>query len=205
VPRLALEHRSNNLSKWEYPNAVYQRVLTRYLDRLYHLFASTGARRVLDAGCGEGVVYRAMRDRGFRGEWTGVDVSEGAVAYARTRSPEAQWLTAPLDRLPFAPASFDTVLCSQVLEHVPNPHAALNGIADVSSRQLVVSVPWEPAFRTLTALSIAVGVGQDPGHVNFWNGARFRRVLGTVGRVVAWERSAVYQLAIVDTSRNASA
>jgi hypothetical protein len=66
-------------------------------------------------------------------------------------------------------------------------------------------VPWEPAFRTLTALSITIGVGRDPGHVNFWNGGAFRRFLAPVGRVTHWERTAVYQLAVVDTSSEASA
>lgn len=201
----ARTHQSDNLAKWEYPNAFYQRALTRYLDRLHALLASTGARRVLDAGCGEGVVYRAMRARGFRGDWIGIDASAGAVDDARARSPEVTWICGTLDRLPFAPASFDTVLCAQVLEHIPNPHAALNGIAAAAGRQLVVSVPWEPAFRTLTALSIGLGVGRDPGHVNHWTGPRFRTFLSTVGRVATWERTAVYQLAVVDTSRKASA
>jgi SAM-dependent methyltransferase len=203
-PSTAVAHQSNNLSKWEYPNALYQRVLALYLDRVHGLLVATGARRVLDAGCGEGVVYRAMRERGFRGEWTGADVSEGAIAYARSRSPDVPWHIAALDRLPFEPGGFDVVLCSQVLEHVPNPSAARNGIARVA-RQLIVSVPWEPAFRTLTALSIFAGVGRDPGHVNFWSSRGFRAFLAESGRVRHWERCSVYQLAIVDTSARFSA
>jgi len=201
----AAAHQSDNLAKWEYPNGLYQRVLARYVDRLYALLVSTGARRVLDAGCGEGVVYRSMRARGFDGEWTGVDVSEGAVAYARSRSPEVPWHVSALHRLPFEAASFDAVICSQVLEHIPGPAASRDGIARVAKRHLIVSVPWEPTFRVLTSLSIALGVGRDPGHVNFWTGPALRTFLATSGTVSHWERSTVYQLAIVDTSRKTSA
>jgi ubiquinone/menaquinone biosynthesis C-methylase UbiE len=196
---IAAPHTSNNLRKWEYQNGLYQRVLTRYLDRMHALLVATGARRVLDAGCGEGVVYRAMRARGWSGEWTGVDLSEAAIEYARQRSPEAMWHAGRLDALPVAPRSFDLAFCSQVLEHIPEPAASRDGMAR-AARRLLVSVPWEPAFRTITALSVAVGIGQDPGHVNFWNRRSFTRFLQPAGTVAHWERSAVYQIALVDVS-----
>lgn len=105
---------------------------------------------------------------------------------------------ADLRRLRFDDASFDLVLSSQVLEHIPNPETVRDELARVSARWVLVSVPLEPVFRSICALTVAVGVGQDPGHVNFWTAAAFRRFLAPIGRLVTWERSAVYQMALVE-------
>lgn len=194
-----LRHDSNNLRKWEYGNGIYQRALSRYLDRLGALLLRTGAGTVLDAGCGEGFVQRAMHQRGYGGRWTGVDASPGAVAFAAERAPTHTWRVEDLRALPDARASYDAVLCSQVLEHIPEPARVRDELARVTNRWLLVSVPLEPIFRTACALSIALGIGQDPGHVNFWTPAGFRRFLEPVGRLVTWERTTAYQIALVET------
>lgn len=198
IPAEGIRHDSNNLRKWEYGNGIYQRALTRYLDRLGRLLMRTEARSVLDAGCGEGFVQRAMQERGYAGRWTGVDSSPGAVAFAAERAPAHLWRVADLRSLPDEGASYGAVLCSQVLEHIPEPERVRDELARVTSRWLLVSVPLEPLFRTACALSIAIGVGQDPGHVNHWTPAAFRRFLEPVGQLVTWERTTVYQLALID-------
>ncbi|MBX3133607.1 MAG: methyltransferase domain-containing protein [Gemmatimonadaceae bacterium] len=194
-----LDHESNNLRKWEYGNGIYQRVLGRYLDRVAWQVQQLAPRRVLDAGCGEGFVYRGLRQRGVSASvWLGVDISHGAVAYAAARSPEATWRAADLSALDLPDRCVDLVLCSQVLEHIPNPERVRDELTRVSSRWLLVSVPLEPIFRTLCALTIVAGIGQDPSHVNFWSPRAFRSFLKPVGRLASWTRTSVYQIALVD-------
>lgn len=193
-------HDSNNLRKWEYGNGLYQRALHRYLDSFGAQLLGTGARNVLDAGCGEGFVHRGMLSRGYRGSWTGVDVSAGAVDFARAASPEAAWRVGDLRALPDATGAFDLVLCSQVLEHVPEPERVRDELARVSAKWLLISVPLEPLFRRICALTIKLGVGEDPGHVNFWTPDAFRDFLRPVGRLRHWQRTTVYQMALVEVS-----
>jgi SAM-dependent methyltransferase len=188
---------SHNLRKWDYGSPLYQRVLGRYLDSVYRLIA--GAGDVLDAGCGEGFVYRGLKARGFEGRWRGVDVSNGAIAFARDRSPEASWAVGDLYGLAEEDGGYELVLCSQVLEHLRSPERVLAELTRVSRRWLLVSVPYEPVFRVITALSVAVTIGRDPGHVNFWTPSAFRSFLRPAGRLVLWMRSSVYQIALVDT------
>lgn len=69
--------------------------------------------RVLDAGAGRGV-YRDLLQK-HANDYVGMDL---AASVATTVLGDAR-------RLPFAAASFDTVFCSQVLEHVPEPALAL--------------------------------------------------------------------------------
>jgi SAM-dependent methyltransferase len=190
------EYHSANLSKWEYSGALYQRHLRLYLDAMFALLQETGARSVLDAGCGEGVVYRAMRKRGFDGEWTGIDVSVDAIDYAKRESPEATWLVGSILDLPFPSKSFDLVLSSQVLEHLDEPQKALQEFVRCTRQWLLISVPYEPLFRWFTWLSVRFHLGGDPGHVHHWRPREFRRLLSEVGELRTWRRTTVYQIGL---------
>jgi SAM-dependent methyltransferase len=191
---------SSNRSKWEFGNRFYQKHLELYLDRMYDHLRHTGARNVLDAGCGEGYVYRAMKQRGYAGRWTGFDFSAEAVDYARRESPEVEWRQASAYEIPFPDRAFDLVFSSEVLEHLAEPQRALAEFARVSEKWLLLSVPLEPWFRALTWLSTSLHLGGDPGHVNFWNPSAFRNFVSTEGRLAAFERTTVYQIALVDVT-----
>ena len=191
-------YRSNNQSKWEFDNGLYQKHLERYLDTMYRHLSGTGARHVLDAGCGEGIVYRSMRERGWTGKWTGFDDSADAVEFARQASPEAEWRQASADEIPYGDKSFELVFSSQVFEHLPKPEVSLAECARVAECYLLLSVPLEPVFRALTWLSVTLRIGQDPGHVNFWSPATFRKFAGQAGRLSTWDWTTVYQIALVE-------
>lgn len=196
----ALTHDSNNLRKWEYGNGLYQGVLSRYLSRMAHLVRSLRPATVLDAGCGEGYVYRGLRDRGVSADWEGVDASAGAVRFAAEKNPECRWSVGDLREMSQPSNSAELVLCSQVLEHIPQPERVRDELARVSARWLLISVPLEPVFRSICALTVATGIGQDPGHVNFWTPSAFRKFLLPVGRLAHWEWTAVYQIALVEVT-----
>ncbi len=69
--------------------------------------------RVLDAGAGEG----KYRDVFAHTAYVGVDLAIGDVAW-NYRDLD---VIGDLSHLPFAAGSFDAVVCTQVLEHVPEP------------------------------------------------------------------------------------
>lgn len=93
-------------------NAYYER------PAILSLAGDVKGRRILDAGCGSGPLFAALRDRGAL--VTGVDKSAGMLELARrrlgagARLREAD-LAAPL---PFADASFDDVVASLVLHYL---------------------------------------------------------------------------------------
>lgn len=67
--------------------------------------------RVLDVGCGTGVLAReAERTVGDAGFVVGVDVNEGMLTVARAHSPAASWRKGKAEALPFKDAHFDRVV-----------------------------------------------------------------------------------------------
>jgi hypothetical protein len=139
-----------------------------------------------------------MRERGYDGDWVGFDFSKEAIEFCKQASPEAEWHVASAYELPFKNRSFELVFSSQVLEHLKGPGKPLREFARVADKWLLLSVPYEPVFRTLTWFSIKLGLGGDPGHVNHWTPSRWRQFTQQAGRLHCWDRTTIYQIALVD-------
>ena len=83
--------------------------------------------RVLEVGCGSGRLTCMVAPRiAPGGELIAFDVSLGMMIAARRRLPtlEARLARASVSRLPFAPGTFDRVLCFCVLPHLLEPARA---------------------------------------------------------------------------------
>jgi hypothetical protein len=79
--------------------------------------------------------------------------------------------------LPFADASFDLVLCAEVLEHIPPPllQRACDELARVTRGRLLVGVPFEQDTRVGRTTCPSCSRGNPPwGHVNRFDQARLR-------------------------------
>ena len=117
----------------------------------FERFPLTPGDRVLDIGCGEGrhaITAVMMQDV----HSVGIDMSFDDIQTARSRftdfrrAGDARCLSLAVAngmQLPFEDASFDKVICSEVLEHVPDHHAMLGEIRRVMKPggSLAVSVP----------------------------------------------------------------
>lgn len=67
--------------------------------------------RVLDVACGTGILAReAERIVGTDGSVVGVDINDGMLAVARSKSSNISWENAAAESLPFEAASFDRVV-----------------------------------------------------------------------------------------------
>ncbi len=123
-PQRRTRHRSSPLD----PDWLLQRLLA---DDVTGSLAVHARGRVLDLGCG-GRPYEECAPAGVR--WFGAD------APGSTSHPDA-WSLA--HALPFAAGSFSTVLCTQVLEHLADPGAALCEVGRVlePGGKLILSAP----------------------------------------------------------------
>lgn len=165
--------RSDNEAKYRSRNPVVRRLVARFLQRVGDLVEAERPRRILEVGCGEGIVIEYLRARVPAVRFHGMELDAEALARGRARCPGASFLQADAYDLPFASGSYDLVLCLEVLEHLPEPERALREIRRVSRRGCLLSVPHEPFFRLGNALrGKHIGrLGNPSDHVQHW-GAR---------------------------------
>ncbi|MCD6281563.1 MAG: class I SAM-dependent methyltransferase [Deltaproteobacteria bacterium] len=148
--------------------------------------------RVLDAGCGAG---RHLSEA-FR--YTGVDVvgidlrREDLITAKNTlkvmkkegESGGGSWLIASGDitNLPFTDETFDCVICSEVLEHIPEDTKAIREIVRVlkTGKSLAVSVPRFFPERICWALSESYH-NEAGGHVRIYKKNELMRLLESAG------------------------
>ena len=103
--------------------------------------------RVLDIGCGPGLMTEALVERG--GEVWGLDFLESALAWARAEAEKASWgdrahyVVGDAQALPFSVATFDTVIAMGVLEYLSDAHRFVSEVRRVlqPGGLLVVAVP----------------------------------------------------------------
>jgi SAM-dependent methyltransferase len=154
---------------------VVRRLVGRFLQRVGQLVEAHQPRRVLEIGCGEGIVIEALSARLPAARFAGVEVDPQALGRARARCPRASFVQADAYQLPFPAHSYDLVLCLEVLEHLAQPERALGEIRRVSGRGCLLSVPHEPYFR-LGSLARGKNLGRlgDPSdHIQHWRPADF--------------------------------
>jgi len=89
-------------------------------------------KKVLDIGCGGGILSESMAQRGA--DVTGIDLGEKALKVADLHSLETgiairYELIAAEALAAREPASFDVVTCMEMLEHVPDPAAVVQACA----------------------------------------------------------------------------
>jgi SAM-dependent methyltransferase len=82
--------------------------------------------RVLDVGCGTGVVARtAARRVGPEGRVVGLDINPRMLAVARRVAPEIEWRHGDAGDLPFDDGAFDVVVSQFAAMFFPDPALAL--------------------------------------------------------------------------------
>jgi 2-polyprenyl-6-hydroxyphenyl methylase / 3-demethylubiquinone-9 3-methyltransferase len=95
-----------------------------------------GGARVLDVGCGGGILADAMARRGA--DVLGIDLAEKPLKVAQLHALEgepasvAYRLVAAEDLAREMPGQFDAVTCMEMLEHVPDPASVVQACAGLA-------------------------------------------------------------------------
>jgi 2-polyprenyl-6-hydroxyphenyl methylase/3-demethylubiquinone-9 3-methyltransferase len=90
--------------------------------------AQLAGKKVLDVGCGGGILSEAMAQRGAT--VTGIDMGEAPLKIAKLHALESglniEYQKIPVEELAEQQAeSFDVVTCLEMLEHVPDPSSII--------------------------------------------------------------------------------
>jgi len=122
-------------SRWWDPNSEFKPLHDINPLRLDYIEQQAGGlqgRKVVDIGCGGGLLSEGMAARGA--EVTGIDLAEQSLEVARMHLLESglevdyQHISAE-DFAAQNPAAFDVVTCLEMLEHVPDPQSIVKAAA----------------------------------------------------------------------------
>jgi|SRR5579859_2458635 len=142
-----------------------------FYEHVAEVSAEEPPRAVIDVGCGTGDLLRALVEKSTPERVVGIDYAEAGIRRARELLPSGEFWAESLYDLDSV-ETFDLVLCTEVLEHVRDPKAAVEKLVRVCERpgRILITVPdgaqdtWE-------------------GHRNFWSKPELEAFLGQFGEV----------------------
>lgn len=129
------ESESKNKKLW---GTVRERILTENI--ISEISLKSG--KILDVGCGDGyLLHKISKKPDF--DVYALDLTIGRLENARKNVQVLKGVRGEITHLPFKEGSFDLVICSEVLEHVPEYTSAVSQLLRVpkSNGELIVTVP----------------------------------------------------------------
>ena len=98
---------------------------------------------ILDLGCGDGKLMLMIRDRIKIDKAVGVDVFKPDIDLAKKRKTHEEYLLQDIRKVNFPKQSFDLVLASHVVEHLPKRDAMklIAKMEDMAKKQVIIASP----------------------------------------------------------------
>ncbi|MDB5110860.1 MAG: methyltransferase [Mucilaginibacter sp.] len=148
--------------------------------------------RILDLGCGNGYWVNYLISEGYNA--FGIDASEKGIAIARQTNTDRFFVQdLSTGELPaeLQPYKFDTIIATEVIEHLYNPRAFIDFCkrALKNDGEVILSTPYHGYLKNL-ALSIVnkwdthllpMWMG---GHIKFWSRSTLSQILTEEGFTV---------------------
>jgi SAM-dependent methyltransferase len=205
--RLPFAARLSSLSSWELDVAQAAAIEAAGVVAGYNLKPEiyfTGARAdfvarlpgdpdaaILEVGCGSGGTGALALASGKAGRYVGVELFPSAAAEARRVLSEVIEGDVETIALPFARASFDVLILSEVLEHLRDPWAAVGRLAPLvkTGGLVLASSPNIAHWRIVLALAAGrfehTGMGpMDRTHLRWFTPSTFRGLFEGAGFAV---------------------
>lgn len=164
----------NYYDKYHSKNLLHRLLVDNFMRHLDRMVYSMPPSRLLDVGCGEGILSDRYAQAGY--EVTGIDYEEEAVVRAQSRCGlRAQIVQGDVYQLGAKGVTWPLVTCIEVLEHLEQPEEALQSLSKITGNTLIVSVPREPLWCALNIMrgKYLARWGNTPGHIQHWSKREF--------------------------------
>jgi SAM-dependent methyltransferase len=155
--------------------------------------SALGAERgasVVDVGCGEGQLAELLVGAGVH--VTGVEPASYLRERFRDRvlsvDPESRILDGLADRLPFADGEVEHIVTTEVLEHVPDPAAALRELRRVLATGGTLCVAVPTSYTELVFWRLHPQYAENATHERIFTKPELRRMIECAGfSIERWE------------------
>jgi SAM-dependent methyltransferase len=146
------------------------------------------AAAVLELGCGSGATGALALAQGKAGTWVGIEMFEPMARRALSVLTAVHVGDVERLELPYPPASFDALVCSEVLEHLADPEAALRRLVRLlkPGGRVYASVPNLSHWRIVLGLLRGRFEYQERGamdrtHLRWFTPASFKSLFEACG------------------------
>lgn len=155
------------------------------------------SKRILDLGCGNGIIAGRLLDAGF--DVYGLDASESGINNANRQYPGrffVQDISAGALPAELAHLEFDLIISTEVIEHLYAPRAYMRLIQNVLGKrggEVIISTPYHGYLKNLVMALTNKLDGHftalwDGGHIKFWSRGTLTVLLNEFGfRVVVFK------------------
>jgi SAM-dependent methyltransferase len=145
--------------------------------RFLHL---TYGKKVLDLGCGGGVM--AERFRRFGADSYGIDISDNSIDFARSHFPKCSFFCGSFDQFLKRNITFDFIFTTDVMEHLPGPHDCMRFIAASSKPGTAVYVATPDAGHPNVPEDLSSWSNIcPPAHLQWFNKSNMERIFDDYG------------------------
>jgi methionine biosynthesis protein MetW len=132
--------------------------------------------RVLDLGVGDGALLKYMLDH-KRIEAFGLDVSSKAVEFCWDQGLNVELADINKPIGDFLKGQYDYIICSEIIEHLPDPESLLNSLRPYVRKGIIISIPntgyHQHRLRLLLGRFPLQWVITPGEHLRYWTRADF--------------------------------
>lgn len=169
-------------------------------------------RSALEVGPGAGGYLPALKD--IASKVVASDIEESYLEYIQSKFADDESISYVVDDITstkIKPKSFDLILCTEVIEHIPDSQAALNSLHDLlkSDGKLILSTPQKYSPLELTAkIAFLPGIIQvvrliygeaiiETGHINLLTEKQLKNQLTNAGFIIEKEYKCGFYIPLI--------
>jgi len=131
------------------------------------------SKKILDAGCGDGYLVSQLRKRGF--DAFGIDISRTRINHAIKKYGKFYEIGSVYN-LKFKEGTFDTVIASEVIEHLEQPDNAIEEFKRVSKKFIIFTFPYKEKL-VLEACPHCLKRFYRSGHIQYFDWNRIAKMM----------------------------
>lgn len=182
---------TDNFKKHTTSSFLQRKLIDNFFRVLVSELREANPKSILDVGCGEGFTLNRLMEDGIGTSYEGIEYLDRSIMLGKKLHPHLDIKKGDIYKLPYKDNSFDLVLCTEVLEHLEDPKAALSELVRVTSRYCFLSVPNEPFFmlgNLLRGKNVSRW-GNDIEHIQHWTSVGFQKFVTEAGLAVVKKRT----------------